>query len=70
MATLNPEQVQGRSQPLLRTERRQHWAFGQTKPKPKLWVLLLFPVALLLAIVVAVFGAQLAIGIGSSSRVR
>lgn len=65
MATLNLEQVQGRLQPLLRDgETLQHWAFGQTKPKPKLWVLLLFPVALLLAIVVAVFGAQLAIGIG------
>lgn len=65
MATPTLEQVHARLLPLLSAgETLQHWAFGQTKPKPSWWLLLLFPVVLVLALFVAVTGAQVAIGIG------
>jgi hypothetical protein len=65
MAILTLEDVRARLQPLLQTgETLQHWAFGQTKPKPSRGLLLLFPVVVVLGIGVAVFGARAAIALG------
>jgi hypothetical protein len=65
MATPTLEDVREQLQPVLQTgESLEHWAFGQTKPKPSVWVLLLLPVVLIAGIALAIFGAQVAIAIG------